>query len=282
MPETKTSRVCVVCGKDISDKQKTARTCSKRCQQKARREENKEQYLADARKYMRERRNTEEGKNKDIEIRRKYRKTEKFKAYKRFEQQRRLGVKHDAHVKCYRRWIYKIKICNSHVVAFNRFKKTANNGWHARYWKMVGKPWKNTRLSDSIKYVIQYRLDLEFRLKEINRQTWRKEILKERDDGTINFWVLLRERKTCPYCGCVITKESAVADHMDPIKLGGANSHHNLTICCRSCNRRKAGRAFIEWIEMLPVDRQGAALRWYKRKHGHGPEQQSLTFEFAA
>jgi 5-methylcytosine-specific restriction endonuclease McrA len=98
----------------------------------------------------------------------------------------------------------------------------------------------------------------------------------------INYWALLKERKTCPYCGEKITTENAVADHMDPMKLGGANSQHNLTICCRPCNQKKSGRPYLDWVAMLPEQRRGPAITWYKRKHGHGPEQSSLSFEFAA
>ncbi|NCA91597.1 MAG: HNH endonuclease, partial [Gammaproteobacteria bacterium] len=137
-------------------------------------------------------------------------------------------LKHDAHVKAWRLYVSEAKTRES-------------AGWWARKLKAEGRPWKNPHFSDAMQYKIQYRMDLEFRLKEINRQTWRKKILKAREDGTVNFWVLLRERKTCPYCGTKITKENAVGDHMIPIKLGGANSNHNMTICCRTCNQRKSG-----------------------------------------
>jgi 5-methylcytosine-specific restriction endonuclease McrA len=79
----------------------------------------------------------------------------------------------------------------------------------------------------------------------------------------------------------LITKENAVADHMDPIKLGGANGQHNLTICCKSCNTKKSGKPFLAWVAMLPEHRRSPALTWYKRKHGHGPEQPSFTFAFS-
>jgi 5-methylcytosine-specific restriction endonuclease McrA len=177
---------------------------------------------------------------------------------------RKSKVKHDEHVKTFGEW-----------------KKTLQSrGWFARKLKSEGRPWANPHISSAARYKIRYRLDVGFRLGEINRNTWRKKTLKAREDGTVNFWKLMRERKTCPYCLTLITKENAVADHMQPIKLGGANSQHNLTICCKECNKRKAGRPYAEWVEMLPIDRKNAALAWYKRKHGHGPEQQSLCFEF--
>ena len=154
--------------------------------------------------------------------------------------------------------------------------------WCAVHFELIGKPWLNPHLSRADQYTMRYSMDLEFRLGEINRQTWRKQTLEARDDGTIDFRALLAERKTCPYCGTAITKENAVADHLDPVKLGGANSQHNLTICCRECNKRKSGRHYLDWVAMLPEDRKGPALRWYKRKHGHDPSQDSLAFEFAA
>lgn len=183
-------------------------------------------------------------------------------AWKRFVRSQR----HDAHVK--------------HMKAWKRLPESRE--WCAMHFELIGKPWLNPHLTGSERYAVRYKIDIEFRLGEINRQTWRKETLKARDDGTINFWQLMRERKTCPYCGTAITKENAVADHMDSVKLGGANSQHNLTICCRSCNKRKAGRPYLEWVDMLPDNRKAAALRWYKRKHGYDPGQDSLAFEFAA
>lgn len=122
--------------------------------------------------------------------------------------------------------------------------------------------------------------DEGYRLRRNNLSGRRKAIIKERNDGTVNFLVLLNERKTCPYCLTPITKENAVVDHLDPIKLGGANSQNNLTICCRECNSRKAAKPYHAWVATLPAPRQGPALLWYKRKHGHGPEQASLCFSF--
>lgn len=171
---------------------------------------------------------------------------------------------------------------DAHVTAWKKWRLALSPADAARYYKRIGKPWLNRHLSEKARYAIRYRLDLEYRLREINRGTWRKEELKKRDDGTQNFWVLLRERKSCPYCGQKITKENAVADHMDPIKHGGANGQHNLTICCRSCNTKKSGRPFAEWLDMLPAERKRPALLWYKRKHGHPPQQASFCFTFAA
>jgi hypothetical protein len=192
-------------------------------------------------------------------------------------------VKYESHVAIWRRHLKTASNHTSHVKAFQEWKRNpASMGWCARFYKRRGDPWNNPHISAAAKFKIQYRLDSAFRLYHINKAGWRRDNLSWRNDGTINFRGLLNERKTCPYCGEKITPENAVADHMDPMKLGGANSQHNLTICCRSCNRKKSGRPYLEWVAMLPEQRRGPAIVWYKRKHGHVPEQSSLTFEFAA
>ncbi len=133
-------------------------------------------------------------------------------------------TKYQQHVKDWRKWLNAERaklLCDAHVKCFSAWKKTpASRGWFARKLKAEGRPWANPHFSGALRYKIKYRTSLEFRLSEINRNTWRKEILAERDDGTINFWELMRERKTCPYCLTPITKDNAVADHMIPIKLG--------------------------------------------------------------
>jgi len=122
--------------------------------------------------------------------------------------------------------------------------------------------------------------DLEFKRRQFNRQGYRKEILISRDDGTGKFSELMSERKTCPYCGIRITQENVVIDHMDPIKLGGDNGKHNLTVACRYCNHRKAAKHYSDWLAMLPEARRNAARRWYIRKQGKPPEDARLAFTF--
>jgi hypothetical protein len=292
-------RSCAHCGGSMEGKQIYAKYCSRSCKDLARirapelkekklerhkkyYDENKYKLREEAKARMRKRRATEEGKKKHNEYNVKY--CRKYRAKK---------AKHDAHVKAYKQHLKRLKGKHDwhvkgkhdwHVKAFSNFKKTASDGWHARYWKSIRMPWKNRRLSDAVRYKIRYRLDDAFRLKEINRQTWRRDVLISRDDGTINFWALLKERNTCPYCGCQITKENAVADHMDPLCLGGDNGQHNLTICCRKCNVIKSGTPFVEWVETLPKGKQRSALAWYRRKHGRNPhdKNEGFVFEFVA
>jgi 5-methylcytosine-specific restriction endonuclease McrA len=232
-----------------------------------------ERTRSKAREYMREKYRTDP-RHRAISKAWKAANPEKVKRYRVNEKRRIVGHawNHNAHVKCWRRLIGS-NINKKHEAHVKAFDAVATASMQARRYKARGEPWKNPRLSDALKYKIKYRMSLEFRLKEINRQTHRKETLLKRNDRTANFWVLLRERKTCPYCGNPITEENAVADHMDPLKLGGANSSHNLTICCRSCNQAKRDKPFTIWLDALPEQRRRAARRWYRRKHGAWPEE---------
>ncbi len=197
------------------------------------------------------------------------------------EQEYRLRKrKHNAHINAWIKYNNSIKVKHdAHVSDFRQLIKQSPE-WCERFYTDLGQPWRNPHLTDAQKYTSQYRNDPAFRLGEINRATWRKDVLAARDDGTQNFLLLLKERKTCPYCLTPITKENAVADHMNPLKLGGANSQHNLTICCRECNQRKSGKPFTDWLAMLPEHRRRPALRWYQRKQQHPPAQSSLTLVF--
>ena len=289
---------CHVCNAEFKQIRKNHKYCSDACKNKARKltEEYKEKSKAWQAAWYKK--NIDKARSdavaryskikldnksyrREIELKKQWRQQNQEAVAKHRAKQRLRRLKFDAHVKAWLTYQRKLqeKYC-AHVAAFVAFKRTASDGWHARHWKAVGKPWNNPRLSDALQYKIQYRLDLEFRLSEINRLGWRKETLAARDDGTANFWEMLRERKTCPYCGTRITKENAVADHMDPLKLGGSNSQHNLTICCRDCNQKKAAKPFSQWLEMLPQSRRRAARLWYIRKHSKPPEDPRLTFTF--
>lgn len=139
MPETKTSRVCVVCGKDISDKLKTARTCSKQCQNKDYKDRNKEALL----EYQRQYNKTEEAKRISSEYRKIHRKTEKFKAYKKEESRisRAKRGKHDAHVKCYKQHL-KQQLRNIELIKKNKQNK-------------IKERCKFKRLGDRFSYIIR-------------------------------------------------------------------------------------------------------------------------------
>lgn len=123
--------------------------------------------------------------------------------------------------------------------------------------------------------------DPEFKTRHLRSSGRRREIVIARDDNTASWYALFSERKTCPYCGISITRENAVVDHMDPLRLGGGHGQHNLTICCRDCNSRKSGKHYSDWLAMLPKARRNAARRWYIRKHGKPPEDTRMVFTFA-
>ena len=290
---------CPVCGTEFKKFPNSKKYCSDVCKNKNAKsgekgkiaekaynetyyEKNKEKIRERAKLYMRERLRDEEFKKSKNESNKRWAENNPDKVAKRRSNQNLRRLRHSAHVQAWRVWLRSLKVKHDqHVRDFRRYLNTGTDGQVARYYKSIGLPWKNPRFSEAMQYKIRYRLDQGFRMAEINRNGWRKEVLRKRDDGTANFWALLHERKTCPYCGMLITKENAVADHMDPIKLGGANGQHNLTICCKSCNTKKSGKPFLSWVAMLPEHRRSPAMTWYKRKHGHGPEKPSFTFSFA-
>ena len=61
--------------------------------------------------------------------------------------------------------------------------------------------------------------------------------------------VLVRDRRTCIYCGRVGT----TVDHLLPQSRGGRHTWENLAACCGPCNHRKADRT---------PEEAGMRLRW--------------------
>lgn len=53
-------------------------------------------------------------------------------------------------------------------------KAKAPDGWVARYFKAMGKPWLNPRLSDAVQYRIKYKVDAEFQIGERLRRQMTK------------------------------------------------------------------------------------------------------------
>lgn len=98
-------------------------------------------------------------------------------------------------------------------------------------------------------------------------------------------WTLYTEHAACPYCGGAlgpissydspaetISEQSAHLDHMDPLSKGGEDSIRNAVYVCAKCNLAKRDRLFVDWLEMLPPERQEMALATYLAKHCHLPE----------
>jgi len=44
----------------------------------------------------------------------------------------------------------------------------------------------------------------------------------------------------CAYCGCRLEYKNMQADHMKPLRAGGADELPNMVPACRSCNHYKA------------------------------------------
>ncbi|QHJ01642.1 hypothetical protein GT347_20180 [Xylophilus rhododendri] len=57
--------------------------------------------------------------------------------------------------------------------------------------------------------------------------------------------VFARDKYTCQYCGANGVRLEA--DHVVPVRLGGATSMENLKTACKPCNRSKGARRPEEW-----------------------------------
>ena len=58
--------------------------------------------------------------------------------------------------------------------------------------------------------------------------------------------ILLRDRNTCQYCGCVLPSGELTLDHVIPRSRGGSSTWENLVACCHPCNRRKGNQFPME------------------------------------
>jgi hypothetical protein len=62
----------------------------------------------------------------------------------------------------------------------------------------------------------------------------------------LRFEVFKRDGFSCQYCGQQPPTVVLVADHIDPVKLGGASVIENLITACESCNQGKADKPLTE------------------------------------
>lgn len=157
-------------------------------------------------------------------------------------------------------------------------KEGAPDEWATAYWMSAGTPWRNRRLSSSDAWKLRYDLDPVFRAAEILRTRDKKARRKGRSDGTLTRDMaakVVSERLTCPYCGCGLSDEIRVVDHMDPMALGGLHSVSNVVSCCASCNTRKSAKPFAEWLDQLSEPHRYTALKVYLAKQGRSPYQLS-------
>ena len=76
-----------------------------------------------------------------------------------------------------------------------------------------------------------------------------------RDDGSLTKAVvrsLFATAKKCPYCWQPMRSNDKSLDHKEPLSRGGWHSIGNVLVCCIRCNSRKHGRAWTEWLTMIP------------------------------
>lgn len=146
--------------------------------------------------------------------------------------------------------------------------------------KMLSRPPELTDAQKAEEFRQRYRTDPVFRQKEIQRSKAQKikrkaKILTQLSAKQVR--ALYAERSTCLYCGCALTEDEKVLEHMDPLSKGGAHCASNLVVACQSCNTRKAAKPFIDWILLVPQQRRALVARVYKEKHGAPIEQGSLV-----
>ena len=65
--------------------------------------------------------------------------------------------------------------------------------------------------------------------------------------------VLERDGHHCVYCSKGVSNFDLTFDHLIPIVRGGKDSVHNLVVCCRNCNNRKATLTLQEFAKIQPI-----------------------------
>jgi hypothetical protein len=73
----------------------------------------------------------------------------------------------------------------------------------------------------------------------------------------------------CPYCGTTMNANNARLDFMDPLSRGGREEARNVSVCCATCEAKKSGRSFADWLNSLEEPFLTIAWDLYQsRKHG--------------
>lgn len=131
--------------------------------------------------------------------------------------------------------------------AWRWWLKNAPDWWMRGYYRSLGKPWGNPRLSGAVKWRIRYWLDPSFRAREIEKVQTLKEKraarIKANNDGTLTGNVIVKlfaQARVCPYCTRPMRSVEKSLDHIVPLSRGGAHSVYNVLVCCKTCNSRKA------------------------------------------
>lgn len=171
------------------------------------------------------------------------------------------------------------KIRNART-AFRKFIEESSDDEAKCWYAATGKPWENPKLTESQKWSVRYRADLEFNAKEkarlYEKKMRRLHGIRIGNDGT-PLPAQLINAKSCLYCGEKFNDQcKPTLDHMIPLIKGGLHSMSNLVVCCRSCNSRKGKRDFMDFIQTLSEPHQARALRaWHKLRRA-APSQHQL------
>jgi 5-methylcytosine-specific restriction endonuclease McrA len=75
--------------------------------------------------------------------------------------------------------------------------------------------------------------------------------------------VLLRDKRTCYYCGKPkLYNRSYALDHLVPTALGGKTTIDNLVVSCKLCNTRKSKSSVQEYAKrrLAELEREKARL----------------------
>ncbi len=78
--------------------------------------------------------------------------------------------------------------------------------------------------------------------------------------------ILLRDRNTCQYCGCVLTAGDLTLDHVLPRSRGGLSTWENLVACCHDCNRRK-GNQLLHELQDMQLSREPRPFSLHTSRH---------------
>lgn len=154
----------------------------------------------------------------------------------------------------------------------------------AAYYAAEGRPWANPRISEAEAWRLQYKMDKEFQNKEKVRSKIRKELEGRADKGNpavarrnkrqklqadntltrSRLGKMLKDNRSCLYCGKRLNDTQKAFDHMDPIAKGGEHSITNIAVSCKRCNNRKAAKDFFYWLQEIEPEYAENALTYYE------------------
>ncbi len=151
-------------------------------------------------------------------------------------------------------------------------RKAAAKAWYERNAEVkraYARQWRKEHKAEKREYARQYNRanreghNVRRKRYEANhpemvraRQQWKDYKKRARSvSGSRQATVLwFRERQEaadlrCEYCDKVVMAGQWEADHIVPVARGGSNKPSNLAVACIKCNRDKAAKDVLEWIE---------------------------------